>query len=138
VAQRLLKGQAMSLPRLVALSLALVTTAPAAGCYYTFGTAPPRAAAPGVRPDCTRSRALPIVDTVIAVDGALGLGLGVVALATSNDDGSLPAGEAKATATMLAITGGALLLIHGLSARAGFRDRAQCRALDAVARGVAP
>lgn len=128
----------MSLPRLVALALTVATVAPSTGCYYTFGTAPPRAASPGVRPDCTRSRALPIADTVIAVDGALGLGLGVVALATSRDDGSLPAGEAKATATMLAIAGGALLLVHGLSARAGFRDRARCRTLDAAARGVAP
>ncbi len=128
----------MSSPRLIALAFLIATAAPSAGCYYTFGTAPPRAASPGMRPDCTRSRALPIADTVIAVDGALGLGLGVVALATSRDDGSLPAGEAKATATMLAITGGALLVAHGLSARAGFRDRARCRALDAAAREASP
>lgn len=113
------------MPRLP-LALALALTVASSGCYYTFGTAPP--ARPTAAATCTRSRALPIADTVIAAYGLAGLAFGAWALASIRDDGSLAAGEGQATATMLAVTGAGLLVGNGLSARAGFRDTARCRA----------
>jgi hypothetical protein len=120
-----------SLPLLTALALA-ATVPTSTGCYYTFGTAPPRASstAPGVTGGgCTRSRALPITDTVIAADGALAAGFGGLALLTIKDDGSLSAGEAKTTAGLLLVTGLIMAVPWGLSARRGFRETRRCRAL---------
>ena len=107
------------------------------GCYWTFGTAPPAGARldvpgapPGMvarRPDCTRSRALPIIDTIIAVEGAFGTGLGLIGM-TVRDDGSLPAGEARALGTMVLIVGAPMLILGGLSAYGGYRQTARCRA----------
>ncbi|MCX5748235.1 MAG: hypothetical protein NT062_37765 [Proteobacteria bacterium] len=100
------------------------------GCYYALGTSPASNPTRG-DDDCTTSRALPIVDAVFAVEGAFGLGLGALGLAVSlskKDDGSLPAGEARAGASLFLITGAVMLAVNGLSARAGFRDTAICRA----------
>ena len=109
---------------------AVVATAP--GCYVTFGTRPPAVTsrAPGApAPSCTRSRALPITDTVVAVEGALGVGLGAWGLLAIEDDGSLSAGEGKSLSALLLVTGALLLVPWGLSARRGFRDVRRCRAL---------
>lgn len=116
----------------VAAALALAATVPATtGCYYTFGTRPPAASAgpPGVRPDCSRSRVLPIIDTINAIEGASGVGLGAMGLLFIKDDGSLSAGEAKAWSGMFLVTGLLMLVPSALSARRGFRDTARCRAL---------
>ena len=117
----------MMLSRFVAIAALVATAAPATGCYYTFGTAPPSDARRG-RGGCTSSRALPIADTVLAVEGLLALGFGVWALAAIEDDGSLSAGEGQAGGGLFAVTGAVMLVGNGLSARAGFRDSAACRA----------
>lgn len=119
---------------LTALAALLATTTASTGCYYTFGTRPPATTsqAPGAPPStatCTRSRALPITDTVVALEGALGVGLGGLGLLTIKDDGSLPAGEGQSMAGLLLVTGAILLVPWGLSARRGFRDVRRCRAL---------
>ncbi len=120
-----------SLHRLTARIALLAALAPGAGCYYTFGT-PPAASisrAPGAPPPrCTRSRALPITDTVVAIEGALGVGLGGLGLLLIQDDGSLSAGEGQGMSAALLITGAILLVPWGLSARRGFRDVRACRA----------
>lgn len=117
----------MMLSRFVAIAALVATAVPATGCYYTFGTAPPSDARRG-RAGCTSSRALPIADTVLAVEGLLALGFGVWALAAIEDDGSLSAGEGQAGGGLFAVTGAVMLVGNGLSARAGFRDSAACRA----------
>jgi hypothetical protein len=110
----------MKLPITFALILSLVS-----GCYYTFGTMPTRQ--PVADRACTTSRALPITDAGIAAYGAAAIGLGVIGFA-HHDDGSLGAGEAKAYATMALVSGATMLVVNGLSAYAGFRDTAACRA----------
>jgi len=114
--------------RILAARLVLVSLA-SSGCYYTFGTAPPSGPrrAGESAPDCTRSRALPIADTVMAVEGAGSFGFGLWALLAIKDDGSLPAGEALSGASLFLVTGAVLLIANGLSARAGYRDSARCR-----------
>lgn len=118
--------------RLAALAALASVLAASPGCYWTFGTSPPPSAsrAPGAPPpSCTRSRALPITDTVVALEGALGVGLGGYGLLAVEDDGSLSAGEAKSWSVLLLVTGAILMIPWGLSARRGFRDVRRCRAL---------
>lgn len=112
---------------ILSLVVSLVLSLPLGGCYYAFGTKPSTAP----KSACTSSRALPIADTVIAGYGAAGLGFGAWALLAIRDDGSLSAGEAKATAGLLAVTGAVMFVGNGLSARAGYRDTARCRARHA-------
>ena len=128
--------------RLLAAVSTLSLLAGSPGCYYAFGTAPPvrhtaavdsvpagpSTHAPVTSVNCTRSRALPITDAVLAVEGAIATGFGALILSTS-DDGSLSAGEAKAFGAMFLLSGLPMLIGNGLSARRGFSDPARCRAL---------
>jgi hypothetical protein len=117
---------------LAALVTVAALLAATSGCYVAFGTRPPATVsqAPGAPPPpCTRSRALPITDTIVAIEGALGVGLGGYGLLAIEADGSLSAGEAKSLSVLLLVTGAVLLVPWGLSARRGFRDVRRCRAL---------
>jgi hypothetical protein len=123
MARRLLRGRAM----MIRLAL-LVCFLASSGCYYTFGTSPsPRHAVAAVDEQCTTSRSLPIADTVVAATGAAAAAFGGAALLTK-DDGSMGAGEARGFAAMFVAMGGVMLIANGLSAYAGFRDTAVCRA----------
>lgn len=124
-------------PRIAAIAALTSTLATSGGCYYAFGTSAPRgaSAAPGApRPSCTRSRALPIADTVVAIEGVLGVGFGGYGLLAIEDDGSLSAGEGKSLSALLLVTGVILLVPWGLSARRGYREVRRCRALTGLAR----
>ena len=94
-----------------------------AGC--SLAVRAPRPTAPGVPPDCTSSRVLPVLDLAFGIPSLLASGFIFYRLSASN---ATDKDEAQKLAFGLAAYGGVATLAGGL----GVRTTSQCRAAKAA------
>lgn len=116
--------------RLAAAAVTVTVVLSAASCSWIFVDSPPSHQPPAGTPVyCTTSRAMPVLDVIIAVPNALVALIGV-AIVADGDDGTENDEIADAIGTGFIISGGIPAALYGASAYSGFKKTRKCREMQ--------